>query len=783
MRMRRFLLAIALVAALTVAAAPLTPDEALGAALDCSQMKKARRTERSEWTLSWSGTEKGVYMFSGEKTGFVLVSGDSDAPPLLGYSVDGAFDPASIPPALHEYLTALDAAVSAGRKMPLPVHRERRADIAPLVKTRWNQRYPYNVLTPVIKGEHALTGCVATANAQILRYWESPTNPQGEISYTWSGGGQKLTYDFSKVSFDWENMLDEYGDGATETQIEAVSTLMYACGMAAKMNYSDTFSGATDIDSGLGMVNHFGYNPGMELRFRDFYRIDEWVGMLHDELSAGCPVPYYGFSPVGGHAFICDGYQGSDGHYFHINWGWGGLSDGYFLINALDPEYIGAGGTAGGFNVMQSAFFGMRPADSEPAETCRQILFFGYFAAGDADYKPGDKVLFGCAGGVRRAGVYNMSLETLRVTPGLKFTPLSGGDPVYCGASSASRLAPGDVIETYNVSSDNFPGKGSYRVTPAYRLEDYDAPGQWHDMPEETQMHTSMQIEITNDKININTSDGSDRLVIDRFTIGSNTFKNGEKVSIELSGVSENMDERMKLTPVLVDSQGYIVAMAESKVIEPEAGKRFEVCWDTTFDPDATPGSYRLGIINGKNMLVSETLNVVVLSENQENEFSVTNVRINRQLADSKQNVVQGETMSVSAKLALDKGYFEGAVAAWIFDADNNPLTPLADPKTATFAPGESQNISFKGDIAWLGPTATYGLGFMVKESGGGNEGVLIGDIWPFSAPDAAAVETVNDDEAAAEYYNLQGVRIAKPVKGTVAIMRKNGTTVKSVVK
>ncbi|MBD5358955.1 MAG: hypothetical protein HDR88_18515 [Bacteroides sp.] len=776
--MRKTLLMLTMVMAVVSFAAPLTPQEALESAIGRRRHPSPAFDSPGSYSLCWQATNNGIYVFAHDNGGFIIASGDTDCPPLLGYSDNSKFDPNSIPYALEAFLIAIDSAITNGKGYRVAATRSDKVAITPLLTTKWNQDEPYNNLCPKIHDQHCFTGCAATAMAQVIKYWEYPTNPIGQISYNWFSGGQKLSYDFMDVTFDWKNMLDDYDENATTTQNDAVARLMLACGMASQMDYTDLASGTTDVYAGLGMVNHFGYDRSIKLLFRDFYRIREWNDMVYNELAAGRPVLYYGFSPVGGHAFVCDGYEGGNGDYFHINWGWGGLSDGYFLINGLNPEYIGLGGSIGGFNIMQSAFFGLEPAKETSSEFFHQVLCFGYFATEKMSYTKGNRILFGLAGGYQRVGFYNMSLENIYFTPGLKLTPINGGESIYFPATTGANIKPEECMETFNVDSSDFP-EGTYRINPAYRIGESDT---WVDMPEETQIHTKIIMVIDDDIISINTTDDSDGLIVNDFSVSPTVFKANKEVSINLDFMSYNLDERIILTPTLISPKGYIISQGEAQAIDAVAGERGCLNWNTTFTPTPEPGSYLLGLLNPKTQLITDAISVVVTDENIENEFMLSTMRFNRALASKEFNTISGETLSVSCKLELKAGYFDGDVITWIYNSDNEPILPLADAKSITLGPGASQTLFFKGSISDLNPEAIYGIGLIVTDKDGTE--TQVGDIYPFTAPNASEVKTLTTECSEQDkFVTLQGFQVKKPSKGDIVIRVSNGKATKIIVK
>ena len=365
--MKRHLLLVitASAAAFFTCAAPLTPEAALMRATDSnSQAKKLASGSRTELMFTKSIDNKAmIYMFSrGTDNGFIAVSADDMTVPLLGYSTTGTLPTSEreLPDGMRYWLTtlaeqaALNSTSSTARRVRYA--SPERAEIAPMTKTRWNQDSPYNDKCPEISGTRCVTGCVATALAQVLRYYAYPAKGTGTHSYTWNG--QDLSFDYASTAFDWDNMTDTYTDASSQTEKDAVATLMYACGVSVDMNYGTGGSGAVSRNIGNALIDNFGYDKGVRFLSRDYYTITEWENIVYENLKNFGPVLYGGNSNSGGHEFVCDGYRNG---YFHFNWGWGGMSDGYFLLDALDPINQGIGGADSGFNYMQDIIVNIRP--------------------------------------------------------------------------------------------------------------------------------------------------------------------------------------------------------------------------------------------------------------------------------------------------------------------------------------------------------------------------------------------------------------------------------------
>lgn len=387
------LLATALIA-IPSWARTLTPEEALQRAGNHAPAKVAAATAQTRLikTGYTADRQPAYYIFdnAGEK-GYMILAADDVAMPVLGYSESGSINPDGMPENLRGWLENYAAEIAwAAEREANPgaitdalskgnAARTRASwpTIAPLCATKWNQGDPYNRLTPEITyrggNTKAATGCVATAMAQLMKYHNYPAKGTGEITYTWkkysdfydTGDSDPYTnvtmsMDFSTVNFEWDQMLDIYDSGYTSANADAVATLMKACGYSVEMSYGPE-SGAVTAQVADALKTYFGYDGNTRFYSRSFYDIDTWEEMIYNNLREVGPVQYSGRNDYGGHSFIVDGYAG-DG-YFHLNWGWGGMSDGNFLITALDPDAQGIGGSPAGYNQNQGAILGAKPSD------------------------------------------------------------------------------------------------------------------------------------------------------------------------------------------------------------------------------------------------------------------------------------------------------------------------------------------------------------------------------------------------------------------------------------
>lgn len=285
---------------------------------------------------------------------FVIVSSDNRMYDILGYSDYGTFDADSLPQGLIDMLYGYNIQYDYLLKNASSTYNyksKRRASkvVDPLIKTQWNQRSPYNDLCPEEKvlgviDMKAVTGCVATAMAQVMNFHQYPAQGQGYTSYTTSSNIHQ-SQDFSSLFFDWQNMSDVYDDISTEVQKKAVAELMHACGVSVHMDYSWLESSAYSQDMAYALINYFKYNPNIKYYERRYFSKEDWDNIIQEDLINGRPVLYSGMGEGKnddgttykyGHQFVLDGCN-SEGMY-HFNFGWGGKYDGFFELTAINPK-------------------------------------------------------------------------------------------------------------------------------------------------------------------------------------------------------------------------------------------------------------------------------------------------------------------------------------------------------------------------------------------------------------------------------------------------------------
>lgn len=460
-------LAIMSATTLALLAAPLTPEQALKRVQGNSALKMPSKSGIS-MKLSFSmQTQKGepaVYIFDRPaSSGYLIVSADDTATPLLGYADSGSFDANNMPHQLEwwlsEYASQIDYASANGIKNTYaPIANKK--EIAPLVKTKWNQGTPYNNLCPSVNNIKCPSGCVATAMAQVMKFWNYPEVGTGRVTATLPSGGTGEGFiNLAQKPFDWNNMIDSYsGYDYTNEQGNAVATLMQAAGYAAKMNYAPGGSGALSINAAISLSKNFKYNPNIQYLQRLYFNASEWNEIVYNELAAGRPILYGGQSTSVGHEFVCDGYDGNG--YFHFNWGWGGMSDGYFILDALNPNSVGTGGGAGGgYNSRQDIIIGIQPSS---VETDVYLTQFGNLSASAS----GSNISLALNYNGNVGNWVNAGISAVKVRMGAEIVSVDNPEikPQYVRLFSNDIDIPALTLNGYNISYQGIKGNATVSI-------------------------------------------------------------------------------------------------------------------------------------------------------------------------------------------------------------------------------------------------------------------------------------------------------------------------------
>lgn len=472
------------------------------------------RAEAQRLTLVHTSATKEhnrYYIFARPQAqGYLILAADDLLPLVLADVPLGQFEPSLLPPALQSWLQDCDARIDAALSTGTPLtsslsYAADRADIEPMLTTTWGQGFAdgeemvYNTECPMANGQHCATGCVATAMAQIMNYHMWPRQGKGQTSY------QSLTpmrtmsvsVDFSKGTYDWAAMQDHYGltyaeDGSYRHEPfeaaarDAVGLLMFHCGAAVRTNYglpSEGGSGANNYVLGAGMVKHFGYDVGTVLEERLFYSDAQWDAIVYSDLAARRPILYCAATVrQEGHAFVCDGYRQG---LYHINWGWNGLSDGYYAIlggNALNPPLQGTGGAAsrGGFSEGHTILTGIQPPVEGSTPNYRLGALGKYTITDHASGARNKLYEQGYAHISCVLGMFNNGNDVVEVQLSLKLVDTTTGTSYQLPPNAAS-YASLDQLSGVTEFYANCLGvpDGKYKAYPTFRVK---GETTWRDM-------------------------------------------------------------------------------------------------------------------------------------------------------------------------------------------------------------------------------------------------------------------------------------------------------------
>lgn len=489
------------------------------------------------------------YVFNADNNlGFVIVSGDDRTEPILGYSDTGSFDLDNLPENAQSFLAEITEqmeymeakGLSSQRRAPETAKRA----IAPLLTTTWGQGDPYNINCPTDPrtGTVSYAGCVATAMAQVLYHHRAKavTSTQAQIpSYSYSFSYNGTTYSktvpavASGAPIDWANMVDAYsGTTTTTAQKTAVANLMAYCGKSVSMNYKSTSSGANSYNVAYALRTYFGFDANTVYKRRGGYSAAEWDNMLYNELKAGRPIYYSGSSQGGGHAFVVDGVD--DEGLYHVNWGWNGSSNGYFLISVLNPgdnTGIGASSTDDGYIMNGAAIFGAQPAVNPGEYSIYQEILSSQY--------------IGRSGLTIAYAFYNYTGKAAKFDCGIAIEDADGNLYVMDSFSSTSTLSRGayekpDLTATISTFQDNNLPTGKYVVIPVSRLK---GNSTWH----RCELSTTSLVELTYSGTTLTaTLRSANTLSISAWSFpGTLTANSEQKVKVTVKGnnyVPSNVD-------------------------------------------------------------------------------------------------------------------------------------------------------------------------------------------------------------------------------------------------
>ena len=756
------LIAVAMIGltSLTAGAEVLTPDEALSRVLSTSGNLTPKSFTLSQepklvYTQSTDGIAS-VYLFANQNDkSYMVVSADDATPALLGYGEDLSQMNPTLTWWLGEYGRQIDWARKKGISSTINTKATMAEtdfpEILPMTTTRWNQNAPFNNDCPEINGERAVTGCVATALAQVMKYHNWPNTGTGSNTYTPSSMSSSLTVDFGNTTYNWDEMINSYDGTATTAQKNAVATLMYSCGVAVNMDYTSSESSATSFAAAQAMVNYFKYDKGIMFYSRDYYTISDWNTLVYNQLKDYGPVQYSGQSNDGGHSFVCDGYS-SDG-YFHINWGWGGMSDGYFLLTALNPTSQGIGGSTSGYNFDQDIIGNVKPENGSNSSIVPNFAAQA-FEANATNVNLGNSVTFS-------GPMYSFSLASISGTLGIKLVDQSGTTS-YLSGTPFSNMSPEYGVNSFSVTLPSDLSEGTYTISPAVKSTE----GTWYDMPVAVGATTTKTMSVSNGTASFTTTSAANITVSD---IDLKTdFYVGSQFEITLT-VTNNSDQEYLggLGLVLVNSEDEEVGEGSEYPLDLQPGETVDISYLSGFTAISssegnyaetsgiTAGTYYIAFVDESGNQLSQLQSITINAE------ATPTLRLSDFTIEGGTEVQDMSNIVFTGNLSVSEGYFGNTLTLVIFpySTTGGSIESVATYSTNPIflSAGQSTDLNVTADFSNGTPGKTY-FAMLYNGSSAAVDNQLV-----FTLSDTSGtIDQVGDitTVVSTEIYNINGVRV-----------------------
>lgn len=703
-----------------------------------------------------------IEIFNREKGGFIVATDEK----VIGYSDSGCFNDKNIPEALKELIENYRKNSSA-YSFSEDTHF---SAVSPLLgKMVWDQTEPYNMMCPLyLSSFRSATGCAATAMAQVMRYHQYPLSGRGSHSYQpeFYPGMGTLSVDFSQSEYDWGNMLEDYRMGYDEMQQNAVARLMYDAGVAISMNYGPQ-SGAMSQDWPNALVEYFSYDPGVAIRYRVNYEIKDWLEIIHYELDEGRPVFATGFTPEGGHAFVFDGMDESG--MIHVNWGWSGMSNGYFDATFLSPSTQGTGGSSGGFNSRQFIVTGIQPplGDSEP--------FVGL--ASEEGLTTVSKTPLDASISLKINGkISNVGWQNSIVDFGLSLMDCDGNMVRNYSGPEEIAVAIGTPyrnLKFENVTLGDIP-EGNYRLVP---MAKHSGGKKWERIRDvDTSYPNYLNVVVEGDNATITAPQLANILGSDMKA--DSNIVSGVKTKINLVVANEGESEYYgALTPVLIDpATGKRVATSSSSslIIDLMPSSKCEVDLYPCFSVE--PGEYLISVIdyNYANIIKPQSVSV---SPACEMSIMAVSAPVFNDGDDVDPLDVKAET-----EVGCSEGMYSGQLFLYIYSLDGTAIVGCLGPEFVNMSEGSTVKVTFSGSFENGIPGEEYEARVI-----NGEEYTYI---FPrelststFKVGEPSMVENINSYEAGPKrYFTIQGMELPEPpARGMY--LESDGLNVRKILK
>jgi len=705
------IISLLLIVATSLSAKTLSQQDALSVANDFfnqqlspTQQKRSRNQKLSLKHTQFNSTGETplYYIFNQEENGFVIVAGDDNITPIIGYSDNNSFDTTNIPANFKFFLNQcnknIEYAISKNINLKKAKHRTSNSpdfapSIAPLLgDIAFTQSKPYYNLCPKQNGEHSAVGCVAISMGQIMTYYKHPAKGDSSFSYTSDTHKFKLYADFSATTYDWENILHSYKKGSyTKEQADAVAEMLYHCGIAVEMDYSVGGSASNEVYAAKALVTYFGYDEGIKVANRQQYTYEEWTNIIKKELNEKRPIIYSGSSSIdGGHAFNCDGYD--ENNLFHINWGWGGYCNGYFNLNLLDADITNPSNLHYGYDLYQSIVIGIQPDNEDEIKDIQHQLelYDGIYYDEDEN-----EISFSC---------YNYGIVPFDGKIGLAFYDKNNNFIETTFESKQIVLSPLRYLE-YTVTPATLP-ENSDKVISVYQNTN---STEWHTIPYGKNMPNYLNIVNGTELQNPEQFDESPIEVISLKPIGNVYQNRTARFSAKIKNVSDS--EYYGAIAVYATNYDNEYEEVESEYI-PVALKSGEVAeYEIHIENmNVSLGDYYCYIVYDNydgyltyiygDYYYSNEVDFPVVSVPKEKTYVYLTNKLSFDKT-SKKVFKSEETPIIKARIGNRSGYAQGYVAAVIFDNQYDVVYSFATKKIIldTY---ENSEMSFLCDFSDL---------------------------------------------------------------------------------
>lgn len=721
----------------------LTPEQALSRMPSSTRAASPNAVYSLQGTYNTSAGTPAAYLFTSDNSSIIL-SADDLAVPVLGI-LDSPVASSESPEFrywMNKYTEQIEWLRENGSSSATRSEEETTyKDISPLLTTKWGQGNPYNSQSPKVNGKESWSGCVATAMSQVMNYHEWPKKGKGSNTYKANTANKEMYCDFSSINFNWAEMTDTYDNNSTQSQKDAVATLLYACAVSVNMDFSPDGSGAWSELVPGALVNYFDYDAAIKALYRDYYTQEEWNKIVYDQLVNYGPVYYAGSSDDGAHAFVCDGYQNG---MFHINWGWDGSLDGYYRLSALYPgDQQGAGGSTGAYNFDQFICSGVqKPQQGSQMEPV--VLFHWGYEMEQIGFTKGAII-------ATNGWMMNYSTQNLAGLLGYTLVDEEGKEQIVPGAGAACRYEKDrvDGLWSFRVKLPDDLAEGTYKVYPSYLQDGYD---EWIKIPVKNGYSKYYILQVKGSTVSLSPAPKG-YLYLTEATIDGKTFVDKNiTLTGKLSNPSANDYEGVVQLSVMKDN-GDEVAWGKREYVNLAAHETIDYKYVSKILDTLEEGNYKVALVNAITGVAISTPVSIFYEKLPETSITLSEFYLTGDAMNAN-----GSDLEFNLKITCDKGYLYDKIdlSVWTWPG------PTVEDYVCTFSTeelrveaGKTVEVKVKGSI----PNPIIGMRYIV---GAWYEGKQQGNSLDFTVK-SSGVEVIDfSNVIKSELFNLSGVKVGE---------------------